>query len=212
MIVKLDNISKSFKHQPIINNINITFKPNKIYGIIGRNGSGKTVLLKMICEILKPDSGKILFDNEDYINKFGVPKSTRALIETPEMINDLSGFENLKLIASIKNEIDDKQILKTLEIVGLKNEEYKKYKNYSLGMKQKLGIAQVLMEDADLIILDEPFNGLDDKSANNMRNLIKSLKANKIIIVATHIKDDIENLIDDLYKIDGGNLIYERKN
>ncbi len=212
MIVKLDNISKSFKHQPIINNINITFKPNKIYGIIGRNGSGKTVLLKMICGILKPDSGKILFDNEDYINKFGVPKSTRALIETPEMINDLSGFENLKLIASIKNEIDDKQILKTLEIVGLKNEEYKKYKNYSLGMKQKLGIAQVLMEDADLIILDEPFNGLDDKSANNMRNLIKSLKANKIIIVATHIKDDIENLIDDLYKIDGGNLIYERKN
>lgn len=212
MIVKLDNISKSFKHQPIINNINITFKPNKIYGIIGRNGSGKTVLLKMICGILKPDSGKILFDNEDYINKFGVPKSTRALIESPEMINDLSGFENLKLIASIKNEIDDKQILKTLEIVGLKNEEYKKYKNYSLGMKQKLGIAQVLMEDADLIILDEPFNGLDDKSANNMRNLIKSLKANKIIIVATHIKDDIENLIDDLYKIDGGNLIYERKN
>lgn len=212
MIVKLDNISKSFKHQPIINNIDITFKPNKIYGIIGRNGSGKTVLLKMICGILKPDSGKILFDNEDYINKFGVPKSTRALIETPEMINDLSGFENLKLIASIKNEIDDKQILKTLEIVGLKNEEYKKYKNYSLGMKQKLGIAQVLMEDADLIILDEPFNGLDDKSANNMRNLIKSLKANKIIIVATHIKDDIENLIDDLYKIDGGNLIYERKN
>lgn len=212
MIVKLDNISKSFKHQAIINNINITFKPNKIYGIIGRNGSGKTVLLKMICGILKPDSGKILFDNEDYINKFGVPKSTRALIESPEMINDLSGFENLKLIASIKNEIDDKQILKTLEIVGLKNEEYKKYKNYSLGMKQKLGIAQVLMEDADLIILDEPFNGLDDKSANNMRNLIKSLKANKIIIVATHIKDDIENLIDDLYKIDGGNLIYERKN
>ena len=212
MIVKLDNISKSFKHQPIINNINITFKPKKIYGIIGRNGSGKTVLLKMICGILKPDSGKILFDNEDYINKFGVPKSTRALIESPEMINDLSGFENLKLIASIKNEIDDKQILKTLEIVGLKNEEYKKYKNYSLGMKQKLGIAQVLMEDADLIILDEPFNGLDDKSANNMRNLIKSLKANKIIIVATHIKDDIENLIDDLYKIDGGNLIYERKN
>lgn len=212
MIVKLDNVSKSFKHQAIINNINITFKPNKIYGIIGRNGSGKTVLLKMICGILKPDSGKILFDNEDYINKFGVPKSTRALIESPEMINDLSGFENLKLIASIKNEIDDKQILKTLEIVGLKNEEYKKYKNYSLGMKQKLGIAQVLMEDADLIILDEPFNGLDDKSANNMRNLIKSLKANKIIIVATHIKDDIENLIDDLYKIDGGNLIYERKN
>ena len=212
MIVKLDNISKSFKHQAIINNINITFKPNKIYGIIGRNGSGKTVLLKMICGILKPDSGKILFDNEDYINKFGVPKSTRALIESPEMINDLSGFENLKLIASIKNEIDDKQILKTLEIVGLKNEEYKKYKNYSLGMKQKLGIAQVLMEDADLIILDEPFNGLDDKSANNMRNLIKSLKANKIIIVATHIKDDIENLIDDLYKIDCGNLIYERKN
>lgn len=211
MNVKINNVSKSFKNQTILNNVNVEFKPNKIYGIIGRNGSGKTVLLKIICGIFNADKGKVLFDNENYIKKFGVPKSTRALIENPEMINELSGFDNLKLIASIQKVIDDNKILKTLELVGLKGEENKKYKDYSLGMKQKLGIAQVLMEDADLIILDEPFNGLDDKSANEMRNLIKKLKNNKIIIIATHIKEDIDNLIDELYKLDNGNLKYEKK-
>ncbi len=211
MNVKINNVSKSFKNQTILNNINIEFKPNKIYGIIGRNGSGKTVLLKIICGILNADKGEVLFDNENYIKKFGVPKSTRALIENPEMINELSGFDNLKLIASIQQVIDDNKILKTLELVGLKGEENKKYKDYSLGMKQKLGIAQVLMEDSDLIILDEPFNGLDDKSANDMRDLIKKLKTNKIIIIATHIKEDIDNLIDELYKLDSGNLKYEKK-
>ncbi len=211
MNVRINNVSKSFKNQTILNNINIEFKPNKIYGIIGRNGSGKTVLLKIICGILNADKGEVLFDNENYIKKFGVPKSTRALIENPEMINELSGFDNLKLIASIQQVIDDNKILKTLELVGLKGEENKKYKDYSLGMKQKLGIAQVLMEDSDLIILDEPFNGLDDKSANDMRDLIKKLKNNKIIIIATHIKEDIDNLIDELYKLDSGNLKYEKK-
>lgn len=212
MIVKLNRVTKAFKKQLIINSLSIEFKPNKIYGIVGRNGSGKTVLLKLLCGILKPDSGEILFDNEDYIKKYGVPKSTRALIETPEMINELSGFENLKLIASIQKIADDKKIMETLKIVGLNGEETKKYKNYSLGMKQKLGIAQVLIEDADLIVLDEPFNGLDDKSAQEMRNLIKKLKKNKIIIIATHIKEDIYSLIDELYRIDDGSLIYERKN
>ncbi len=212
MIVKLNRVTKAFKKQLIINSLSIEFKPNKIYGIVGRNGSGKTVLLKLLCGILKPDSGEILFDNEDYIKKYGVPKSTRALIETPEMINELSGFENLKLIASIKKIADDKKIMETLKIVGLNGEEAKKYKNYSLGMKQKLGIAQVLIEDADLIVLDEPFNGLDDKSAQEMRNLIKKLKKNKIIIITTHIKEDIYSLIDELYRIDDGSLIYERKN
>ena len=213
MILTLKNISKRFKNQPVIENISIEFKPNTIYGIVGRNGSGKTVLLKMICGILTPSSGEILFDGENYIQKYGVPKSTRALIESPEMINDLSGFDNLILLSSIQNTIDDNRILETLKIVGLGGNEYKKYKDYSLGMKQKLGIAQTIMEDSDLIILDEPFNGLDDNSAKEMRTLIKKLKNNnKIIIIATHIKEDINSLIDELYRLDDGKLVYEKKN
>lgn len=213
MIVEVKNISKYLKKQKIIDDISVRFKPGKIYGVIGRNGSGKTVLLKIICGIFSPDEGEILFDGSNTIKKTGIPKSTRALIENPEMISELTGFENLKLLASIQNTIKDKDIYETLELVGLKGEEKKKYKDYSLGMKQKLGIAQVIMEDADLLILDEPFNGLDEKTVEKMRILLKELKKkNKIIIIATHIKEDIEELIDELYRIDDGKLIYENKN
>lgn len=213
MIVELKNVSKALKKQRVINDVSIKFTPGKIYGIIGRNGSGKTVLLKMICGIFTPDTGSILFDGEETIKKTGVPKNTRALIENPEMINELSGYENLKLISEIQKTISDEDIYKSLELVGLKGEEHKKYKDYSLGMKQKLGIAQVIMEDSDMIILDEPFNGLDEASVENMRKLFSNLKKeNKIIIIATHIKEDIEKLIDDLYRIDDGKLIHENKN
>lgn len=213
MIVELKNVSKTLKKQRVINDVSIKFTPGKIYGIIGRNGSGKTVLLKMICGIFTPDTGSILFDGEETIKKTGVPKNTRALIENPEMINELSGYENLKLISEIQKTISDEDIYKSLELVGLKGEEHKKYKDYSLGMKQKLGIAQVIMEDSDMIILDEPFNGLDEASVENMRKLFSNLKKeNKIIIIATHIKEDIEKLIDDLYRIDDGKLIHENKN
>lgn len=127
------------------------------------------------------------------------------------MINELKGFENLKLIASIQNTIDDNRIKEVLKLVGLDNEYDKKYKNYSLGMKQKLGIAQVIMEDADFLIFDEPFNGLDNKSCKDFRKLFKDLKKQgKIIIVATHVKEDMNNLIDVLYRIDNGCLIHEK--
>ena len=127
------------------------------------------------------------------------------------MVNELTGFENLKLIAAIQKTINDDRINEVLKIVSLDKEGNKKYKNYSLGMKQKLGIAQVIMEDADLLIFDEPFNGLDNKSCDDMRKLLKELKKQgKIIIVATHVKEDIDNLIDVLYRIDNGSLIHEK--
>lgn len=211
MIVKLKDITKSFKNNIVLQKINLELKPGKIYGLVGRNGSGKTVLLKIICGIMEADSGEVLFDNENYLKKYGIPKSTRALIENPDMINELTGFENLKLIASIQKIISDKEIYDVLKLVDLEGEENKKYKEYSLGMKQKLGIAQVIMEDADLLIFDEPFNGLDDKSTEKMRNLMKELKKkNKIVIISTHIKEDIDNLIDELYRIDAGLLKNEK--
>ncbi len=211
MIVKIENLSKSFKSNTIFENINIELKPGHIYGLVGRNGTGKTVFLKTLCGILSVDTGRILFDGEETLKTTGVPKSTRALIENPEMVNELTGFENLKLIAAIQKTINDDRINEVLKIVSLDKEGNKKYKNYSLGMKQKLGIAQVIMEDADLLIFYEPFNGLDNKSCDDMRKLLKELKKQgKIIIVATHVKEDIDNLIDVLYRIDNGSLIHEK--
>jgi len=211
MVVKIENLSKSFKSNIIFKDINIELKSGHIYGLVGRNGTGKTVFLKTLCGILTPDTGQILFDGEETLKTTGVPKSTRALIENPDMINELTGFENLKLIASIQNTINDDRIKEVLKLVGLDDEDNKKYKNYSLGMKQKLGIAQVIMEDADFLIFDEPFNGLDDKSCNDMRKIFKDLKKQgKTIIVATHVKEDIDNLIDVLYRIDNGSLVHEK--
>lgn len=208
MKVELKGVSKSFKQHKVLKDINVKFNPGKICGIVGTNGSGKSVLLKIICGIMIPDSGKVLFDGEESLRLYGVPKSTRALIEHPEFINSLSGFENLKLIASIQNTIDDKRIMEVLHQVGLEGDEQKKYREYSLGMKQKLGIAQVIMEDSDLLILDEPLNGLDEKSTSKIRNILKDLKKQgKIIIISTHIKDDIKLLIDELYKIEDGKLL-----
>lgn len=212
MKLEIKNITKKFKNQTVIDDVSIKFTPGKIYGLVGRNGCGKSVLLKMICGIMTPNEGEILFDNEDHIRKYGMPKSTRALIENPEFIGSLTGYENLKLLASIQNTINDKRIMETLRLVGLDGDENKKFKEYSLGMKQKLGIAQVIMEDADLLIFDEPFNGLDEKSAKDIRNLLKTLKdKNKIIIIATHIKEDIETLIDELYKVDAGKVVKNDK-
>lgn len=212
MELELKNLSKSFKNQKIIDDVSLKLKPGKIYGLVGRNGCGKSVLLKMICGIMTPNEGEILFDGEDCITKYGMPKNTRALIENPEFIGSLTGYENLKLLASIQNTINDKKIMETLRLVGLDGEENKKFKDYSLGMKQKLGIAQVIMEESDLLIFDEPFNGLDEKSAKDIRELLKKLKdKNKIIIIATHIKEDIETLIDELYKVDAGKVIKNEK-
>lgn len=207
MKLELKNISKTFKKQVVLEDVNLTLTPGKIYGFVGRNGSGKTVLLKIICGILNPDSGVVLFDGEDYISHHGLPKSTRALIEEPDFIPSLSGYENLKLIADIQKKIKKDRILEVLKIVGIEDVMNKKYDTYSLGMKQKLGIAQVIMEDVDLLILDEPFNALDEQSTKEMRHLLKQLKEDgKIIIIATHIKEDIKNLIDELYNIENGKV------
>ena len=143
-----------------------------------------------------------IYKNADIISVFTTSRLNKTVLEQ---------FKNLKLIASIQNTINDDRIKEVLKLVGLDNEDKKKFKNYSLGMKQKLGIAQVIMEDADFLIFDEPFNGLDNKSCDDMRKLFKQLKKQgKIIIIATHVKEDIDNLIDVLYRIDNGSLIHEK--
>ncbi len=207
MKIELKNVSKKYKDVTVLSDINVVFESGKIYGFIGRNGSGKSVLLKMICSFYTPTTGEILFDGENIIKEKKFPPSTRALIEKPNFIPDLTGYENLELLASIQNKIGKEEILKSLDDVNLIAEKDKKYSKYSLGMKQKLGIAQVIMEDPKIMILDEPFNGIEEKTADKLRELLKSeAKKDKIIIIASHIKEDIENLCDVIYKFDEGKM------
>ena len=201
MEIIVKELSKKFKKVTILENINMKFESGKIYGIVGRNGSGKSVFLKILCSFYKPTTGEILFDNIN--NNF--PPSVRALIENPTFFPDLTGFENLKLLSSIQNKIGDEEIIKTLDQVNLLSEKDKKYSEYSLGMKQKLGIAQVLMENPDVMIFDELFNGIEEKTVEKIRNILLELKnQNKIIIVTSHIKEDIDVLSDEVYKFDCG--------
>lgn len=203
MNLLVKNVSKSFKGVEILKNINIDFESGKIYALVGRNGSGKSVFLKMICGFYEPTEGKILQDGVNYIKEKQFPKNARCLIEKPSFLPELSGFENLKLLASITKTINDIKILETLKTVNLLEDKDKKFSQYSLGMKQKLGIAQVLMEDPDLIILDEPFNGIEKETAIKLRKVLKNLaKRNKIVIVASHIEEDVKELADIIYEFD----------
>lgn len=203
MKIEFLNVTKKFKDIPVLKNVNITFKSGNVYVLVGQNGSGKSVFLKMLCGFYSPTEGEILQDNVNYIKEKKFPMRTRCLIEKPQFLPELSGYQNLKLLASIQNTIGDSEINKTLELVRLTNVKDKKYAHYSLGMKQKLGIAQVLMEDPELIVLDEPFNGIEKQTASDIRETLKKLASNgKIIIIATHIDEDIKKLADEVYEFD----------
>ena len=211
MKIEVKNLSKSFKDISIINNINIKFESGNIYGLYGRNGSGKSVFLKLLCGFYRPTEGEILYDGINLDANLKFPQNLRALIEKPSFFPELTGYENLKLLAQIQNKISDKEILESLETVNLIQEKDKKFSKYSLGMKQKLGIAQAIMENPDIIILDEPFNGVEQVSVEKIINYLKNEKMkNKIIIFCTHIKEDLDKLADKIYYFDNG-CIYDKE-
>ena len=205
MKIEFKNVSKKFDKTVVIKNTNIIFNSGNIYGLYGRNGSGKSVLMKMICGFYIPTSGEILYDNVNLNLKNEYPDSLRAVIEKPTFFPDLTGYENLKILAEIQNKISDREILESLEIVNLLDEKDKKYSKYSIGMKQKLSIAQAIMENPKILILDEPFNGIEDKTVKKIINYLKELKKeDKLIIFSTHIKEDLNELADIVYNIDDG--------
>lgn len=213
MKIEVKNLSKEFKKILILDNISVTFEKGKIYGLIGRNGSGKSVFLKILCALYEPTNGEVLYDETNIFKEEKIPSNTRALIESPNFIEELTGYENLEMLANIQNKIGRHEIEEALRKVNLYEEKDKKYIKYSLGMKQKLGIAQVLMEDPEVMILDEPFNGIEEETAVKLRGILKEEREKgKIIILASHIKEDIENLADVIYKFDGGKIKIENKN
>lgn len=205
--IEIQNAGKCFKGNWIFQNVNASFAKGQIYGLIGRNGSGKTMLLKSICGLVRLSEGAILVDSEEVGVTIDVPASVGAIIEVPGFLPHLSGFANLRYLAKLKNQIDDAKIRDTIRLVGLNPDSRKHVGKYSLGMRQRLGIAQAIMEDPDILLLDEQMNGLDQQGVNDMKSLLMKLRSKgKIVILASHHSEDIDELCDIVYKMDGGRL------
>ncbi|MCI9464282.1 MAG: ATP-binding cassette domain-containing protein [Lachnospiraceae bacterium] len=206
-IIKVEKVTKKFGSDIALNNVSIEFERGKIYGIVGRNGSGKTVLFKTIIGFLKPTGGRIIVDGKEIGKDTDFADNTGIIIETPGFLSAYSGYKNLEYLASIKNIIGEKEIKKSMERVGLDPNSKKKVGKYSLGMRQRLGIAQAIMENPDILILDEPMNGLDNQGVEDVREILLNLKKEgKSIILASHNKEDIKVLCDEVYEMDHGKL------
>ena len=206
-MIKVNNVSLKIKKDMILRSINVEFERGKIHGIIGRNGSGKTMLMKCICGFIKPTEGEITVAGKRIGIDCDFPESVGVIIETPEFIPYYTGFKNLKLLADIRRKITDEDIRRSIELVGLDPKLKKSVKKYSLGMRQRLGLAQAIMEDPDLLILDEPMNGLDKDGVGEMRKYLLDLKAQgKTILIASHSAEDIDVLCDSVVEMDKGKM------
>lgn len=206
--INIKNLSKKIKKNVVLDNINLELDKGKIYGFRGINGSGKTMLFRAICGLITPTQGEIIIDNKILHKDISFPQSVGVLIESPGFLPNYSGKQNLKLLADIKGIITSEDIDKIISLVGLNPNDNRKYKEYSLGMKQKLGIAQVLMEDPDLILLDEPTNALDEESVKNILYIIeKEKRKGKTILIASHDKASLEGISDYIFNIENGRII-----
>ncbi len=195
--IVVNHVYKSFGKEQVLIDVNFSIPPGSIYGVVGNNGSGKTVLMKCICGFMKCDKGKIVVNGRQVGKEVDFPDRLGVIIETPGFIPNLSGYKNLKILAALKGRIEKSEIWETLQRVGLDPGMKKPVSKYSLGMRQRLGIAQAIMEDPDVLVLDEPFNGLDRYGVVEIRALLKDLKADgKSILLASHNAQDIEELCD----------------
>ncbi len=205
--VQVENVTKQFKETTALKQVSVSFEKGKIYGIVGRNGSGKTVLFKCICGLLAVTEGKITVLGQHVGDGLTVPKGIGAIIENPGFLPNVSGYRNLYYLASLTGRPSKERICSVIRLVGLDPDSRKHVGNYSLGMRQRLGLAQALMEDPELLILDEPMNGLDNHGVIQMRSLIKELRnQGKTIILASHNQADIAELCDVVYEMDAGVL------
>lgn len=210
-VIEVKNVNKFFDEDHVLKDVSHSFEKGKIHGIVGNNGSGKTVLMKCICGFLKPDSGTIFVNHKQVGQETDFPEDIGIIIETPGFLPHLSGTQNLRILASLQRKANIHTIRAVLEQVGLDPEIKKPVGKYSLGMRQRLGFAQALMEDPSLLILDEPFNGLDKHGVVHIRNVIKGLrKEGKTIILASHNQMDIDELCDTVCEMDAGVLTVVR--
>ena len=201
-LIELKDVNKSYKGIILFENLNFSIESGKIYGLIGPNGSGKSVLFKLMCGFVFPDQGRVIVRGDELQRKNRFPEDFGIIIDRPGYLANKTGFENLKYLSMIQNRITDKHIREAMVAVGLNSEAPQKVKDYSLGMKQKLALAQAIMEDQDVLLLDEPFNALDIDSVAKIRDLLLVMKEQgKTIVLTSHNQDDIDILSDHVFRI-----------
>ena len=203
--VEIKELTKSFGEMTALDHVSLEFEQGKIHGIIGRNGSGKTVMLKCICGFMKPDSGSILVNGREVVP--GKKQDMGIIIEVPGFIDHKSGLKNLEYLYGLNHKKDPDKLKKVLQTVGLDPAEKKSVSKYSLGMRQRLAIAQAIMEDPPLLLLDEPMNGLDNEGVSEIRKVLKQLRdKGKTILLASHSREDIAVLCDTVTELDHGRI------
>lgn len=211
IIVSMENVSKSFGSEYVLRNVSCTFEAGKIHGIIGKNGSGKTILMKLICGLTMPTSGEVRVRGQRIGKDVDVPPDIGALIDAPGFLSYHSGRKNLRYLAQLNRKINDDGVRAAMERVGLDYTSKKLVGKYSLGMRQRLGIAQAIMENPEILLLDEPMNGMDKQGSENIRQLILELRTEgKTIFLASHIPQDIDILCNTVHEIDAGCLMVVR--
>jgi ABC-2 type transport system ATP-binding protein len=211
-LIKIRNVSKKYGEQTVLYDITLDIPSGSCTGFVGNNGSGKTVLFKCICGFVKPTKGYIEVREKRIGRDSDFIEDTGIIIENPGFLGNLTGYRNLELLSSINNKIDRTRILSMLEQVGLDDAMNKKVRNYSLGMRQRLGIAQAIMEKPSILILDEPFNGLDREGLTAMRELVRSMnEEGTTVLISSHNSSDIELLCDRVIELDGGKMINEKR-
>lgn len=205
--IVIEHVTKKFGEDTVLDDINVTMEQGKVYGFAGNNGSGKTVLMKCICGFLPVTKGKIYVNEKVIGTEIDFPESIGVIIETPGFMPNLTGMRNLEILAGLRGNISKEEIRQAMQRAGLNPDLRKSVSKYSLGMRQRLGIAQAIMEQPDFLILDEPFNGLDKHGVADIRNLLLELKEQgKTIILASHNSEDIRILCDQVYEMDGGKM------
>ena len=210
-MIKVTGLSKLYGKQCVLDNINITFENGRIYGLVGPNGCGKTTLMRCICGFSKPTNGQVSVDDHRIGIDVDFAPSTGVIIEHPGFLSQLSGYRNLSVLASISKNASNERIRNVIAMLGLNPDDGKPVGKYSLGMKQRLGIAQAILEDPQNLILDEPFNGLDSNGVREMHGLMQKLKEEgKTIILASHSATDIEMACDIVYEMNNGGITERR--
>lgn len=207
MYLEIKNLSKSISGKSILEHIDLAMDRGRIYGLRGKNGSGKTMLMRSICGLILPTEGTIRINGEILHKDISFPRSIGALIENPGFIAEYSGFKNLSTLASIKKAVTTEEIRSLMQKMELDPDDKKKFKKYSLGMKQKIGIIAAIMEQPELIVLDEPINALDEKSVNIVKELLlEQRKRGALIIISCHDKEELEFLADEVFCLENGKV------
>lgn len=213
MVISIENVSKKIQGATVLDNVNLRMESGNIYGLLGRNGSGKTMLMRAICGLIRPTEGRIMIDGAQQGKDFSFPSDLGMLIETPTFLPEFTGFENLEMLSSIRKKVSRNDVRDTIAKVGLMPDDKRITRKYSLGMRQRLGIACAIMEHPQLLVLDEPFNGLDVDGYELVKSIILEEKQKgTLIVLACHSREDLEDLSDVIYKVEQGRFaLYQRK-